>query len=109
MDRLFVYGSLQPGGPNEHILSNVEGRWEPGTVRGKLVDGGWGAELGYPGINIDANGENVDGQLFTSPALETMWSALDDLEGNEYERVIVSVKLENGDRVEAYVYALCQT
>ena len=27
MHRLFIYGSLQPGGPNEHVMSEIDGKW----------------------------------------------------------------------------------
>ena len=30
--RLFVYGSLQPGGPNEHVLAETGGDWQPGVI-----------------------------------------------------------------------------
>jgi hypothetical protein len=43
---LAVYGSLQPGGPNEHILAPLEGTWTDGFVRGILEEGGWGAAVG---------------------------------------------------------------
>jgi hypothetical protein len=47
--RLATYGSLAPGRPNEGQLSDLTGRWLVGHVRGKLVEAGWGAELGFPG------------------------------------------------------------
>ncbi|GMM83898.1 hypothetical protein [Pseudoalteromonas sp. MTN2-4] len=50
MERLFVYGTLAPGKPNEHILQEVEGEWLPATVKGELHQTGWGAELGFPAI-----------------------------------------------------------
>ena len=33
---LFVYGTLAPGEPNEHILKDVEGVWLEASVTGKL-------------------------------------------------------------------------
>ncbi len=50
MEHLFVYGTLAPGRPNEHILADVPGTWQSAIVFGTLIDEGWGAELGYPGI-----------------------------------------------------------
>jgi gamma-glutamylcyclotransferase (GGCT)/AIG2-like uncharacterized protein YtfP len=50
IDRLFVYGTLAPGRPNEHILANVAGEWEPASVTGRLLEEGWGAAAGYPGM-----------------------------------------------------------
>ena len=28
IQRLFVYGTLAPGQPNEHVLGDIEGSWE---------------------------------------------------------------------------------
>lgn len=35
--QLFVYGTLAPGWPNEHVLADVPGGWEPATVTGRLL------------------------------------------------------------------------
>ena len=106
MERLFIYGSLQPGGPNEHVLAAVGGHWETAVIKGKLVDAGWGASLGYPGLVIDERGDEVHGHVFTSSDLSAKWAELDNLEGEEYERTIVSAILQGGERVQAYVYVL---
>ncbi len=106
MERLFIYGSLQPGGPNEHILASIDGDWEPAFVRGTLVNAGWGAALGYPGLVIDEHGSEVHGHVFASSNLGAKWAYLDDLEGEEYERTLESVTLLNGEQVDAYVYVL---
>ena len=42
LDRLFVYGSLAPNRANHHVISHVQGTWQPATVKGKLHDQGWG-------------------------------------------------------------------
>ena len=55
--RLFVYGTLGPGRPNEHVLSAIGGTWEEASVNGFLMPRGWGAEMGYPGIVLDDTGE----------------------------------------------------
>jgi hypothetical protein len=36
IQRLFVNGTLVPGGPNEHVLSDIGGSWEAATVSGTL-------------------------------------------------------------------------
>ena len=105
-ERLFVYGSLQPGGPNAHVLAAVEGDWEPGSVRGRLVDEGWGSRLGFPALRLDPAGERVHGQVLTSRQLGDRWSELDAFEGEEYARAVASVTLERGGDVEAFVYVL---
>lgn len=104
--RLFVYGSLQPGGSNEHVLAAIGGRWQPATVRGRLLEAGWGASLGYPGLVLDETAGEVRGYVFSSPHLEHRWAELDDFEGEEYERVAAQVTLGSGERVEAQVYAI---
>ncbi len=60
---LFVYGTLAPGRPNEHILSKVGGTWEKASIKGKLKEEGWGAEMGYPGVVLGQNEEKVKGLL----------------------------------------------
>ena len=59
-EKLFVYGTLGPGRPNEHVLKGIGGAWKNATVRGKLRQEGWGAEIGYPGIDLDENGEEIE-------------------------------------------------
>lgn len=106
IERLFVYGSLQPGGPNEHVLAAIGGDWIPGSIRGELREEGWGAALGYPGIVLDPAGDEVRGQLFVSTKLAAHWAELDTFEGEAYARVPVSARLDSGERVDACVYAL---
>lgn len=105
-ERLFVYGTLAPGRPNQHVLAEVPGTWEPASVRGTLLAEGWGAAIGYPGIVLDADGDEVHGQLFSSEALHAHWDRLDAFEGEGYERVLVAVRRQDGALVEAWIYRL---
>ncbi len=43
MQRLFVYGTLAPGRANHKVLMNIPGSWETVTLRGTLLQDGWGA------------------------------------------------------------------
>ncbi len=106
MKRLFIYGSLQPGGPNEHILADVDGEWLPAVVMGRLVDKGWGASMGFPGLVIDAAGTAIEGYVLSAENLGDKWAELDAFEGEEYERVVTVARLRNGDEIETFVYAL---
>lgn len=106
IEHLFVYGTLGPGRPNGHILDAIGGSWESATVTGTLRNEGWGAELGYPGIELDEQGEEVEGFLFTSENLSKNWANLDEFEGAAYRRILSKVKLEGGRRVNAHVYTL---
>lgn len=106
IERLFVYGTLAPGRPNEHMLADISGNWEPATVTGTLLQEGWGAAAGYPGIILDEHGDEVHGLVFSSEALSKHWARLDEFEGEGYERVVTAARLQDGKTVEAYIYRL---
>ena len=106
IEKLFVYGTLGPGRPNEHVLDAIGGSWETATVSGTLREEGWGAEMGYPGIDLDEHGGEVEGFLFTSENLSGQWASLDAFEGEAYRRVLTKVKLKDGCKVDAYIYTL---
>nr|WP_315477342.1 gamma-glutamylcyclotransferase family protein [uncultured Undibacterium sp.] len=108
-EHLFVYGTLAPGRPNAHILADLPGTWEPAVVKGFLRQGGWGADVGYPGIVLSENGDEVEGFIFTSEVLSSHWQRLDDFEGDGYLRVRVSALRRDGSMVQAFVYSLAKT
>lgn len=105
---LFVYGTLAPNKPNAHILEAIGGTWSKGSVKGWLKEAGWGAELGFPGLTLSPAGQTIDGYIFSSEQLDTLWNSLDEFEGSEYQRVLTEVTLKNGQIQQAYVYALNQ-
>ncbi|MEM9783333.1 MAG: gamma-glutamylcyclotransferase family protein [Pseudomonadota bacterium] len=101
--RLATYGTLAPGRVNHHQMAGMAGIWTTGTVHGYLVEAGWGAKDGFPGIRLDADGPEVDVHLFTSPDLADHWARLDAFEGPGYRRVAVTVETEAGG-VSAFIY-----
>jgi gamma-glutamylcyclotransferase (GGCT)/AIG2-like uncharacterized protein YtfP len=103
---LFVYGTLAPGQPNNHVLEDIGGTWERATVKGKLKKLGWGANLGYPGIVLEENGKEVEGFLFSSDNLDKHWNELDEFEGDEYKRVCNQVQTKDGKSIMAYIYVI---
>ena len=103
---LFVYGTLGPGRPNEHVLTAIGGTWEEASVKGHLKPHGWGADMGYPGIVLDDAGDDVHGFIFCSDRLDDHWDELDDFEGEEYQRVLTTVTTNDKIAVEAYIYIL---
>ena len=105
-NKLFVYGTLCPGRPNEHILKNIGGTWQQGSVRGVLHNEGWGATMGYPALILDENGERVQGYVFSSDKLSAHWAGLDEFEGEAYERVLTTVELQDKTTLEAFIYVL---
>jgi gamma-glutamylcyclotransferase (GGCT)/AIG2-like uncharacterized protein YtfP len=111
-DRLAVYGSLAPGKSNHHMLARYAGTWTRGRVRGDLVNAGWGAAGGFPGLIPREDGPWVDVQVFESSALRKAWPELDEFEGDEYLRTVVPVYSEALDThllFEANIYALART
>ena len=104
--RLFVYGTLGPGSPNEHVLSAIGGTWVQASVRGYLKPQGWGAAMGYPGIVLDEAGDEIQGYVFYSDKLDNHWNELDAFEGVEYERVLINAKTKDKMAVESYIYIL---
>ncbi|MEM1405043.1 MAG: gamma-glutamylcyclotransferase family protein [Pseudomonadota bacterium] len=106
VNRLFVYGTLQPGAPNHHKLEHLAGSWVSASVRGLLIAKGWGADHGCPGLRLSDDGEPVPGHLLTSEGLAEEWPALDEFEGDEYERVLTEVSVSSGQPVKAYVYVI---
>lgn len=104
MDSLFVYGTLAPGRANTYMLEEIGGTWEEGYVYGSLLQKGWGAGLGFPGIVLDDSGSRVDGFIFFSEHLADYWDALDEFEGDEYTRVPVDVTMKDGRVVPSCIY-----
>lgn len=105
--RLAVYGTLAPGRPNHGRLAHLDGRWFVGTVRGRLRNEGWGADMGFPGLVLDADGDQIEVQIFESAGLTEEWPRLDAFEGPGYERVVVEARTATG-AVHAHIYVLAR-
>ena len=103
--RLATYGTLAPGRQNHGQLSKLPGRWLVGHVRGALVEAGWGAELGYPGMILDHDGAPIEVFVFESRALVDHWQRLDAFEGPGYRRTAVDVSTNEGV-LPASIYVL---
>lgn len=88
-------------------MSALEGRWLRGHVRGTLVDAGWGADDGFPGIMLDSSGEDVVVDVLESADLPAHWPRLDDFEGPAYQRVTTTASTSDGP-MEISIYVLCE-
>lgn len=106
VDNLFVYGTLAPGRQNEHVLKDIAGKWQKASIRGRLYEEGWGADLGCPGLRLDDKGSQIQGFLFTSSQIQAHWNNLDRFEGKGYKRILTTVTLKNQNTVAAFVYVL---
>lgn len=105
-ETLFVYGTLMPNCPNGHVLEEIVGKFVPATVKGKLVDAGWSAGMGYPGIRLDDQRDTIHGYLFYSSNLINHWDYLDEFEGAEFQRTPVTVERYDELDVDTYIYTL---
>src|SRR5580704_5016787 len=99
---LFVYGTLRSGSGNEwsrRLAANAEFLGK-GRVAGVLFEIG-----SYPGMTpAQSEGDTVVGEVFQLADPEALWPALDEYEGNEYERRDVPVRMDDGRLVNAWVY-----
>jgi gamma-glutamylcyclotransferase (GGCT)/AIG2-like uncharacterized protein YtfP len=102
--RLATYGTLAPGRVNNGQLSKLSGYWCQGTVRGRLVEAGWGAKLGFLGLILDTSGDAIEVHVFESADLPSHWPRLDAFEGEGYRRVVTQASTQDGDlAVSIYV------
>lgn len=74
-------------------------------MRGRLVEEGWGADHGYPGLILDPAGGAVDVHVFESPDLPAYWARLDQFEGEGYRRVVTQIHTEAGE-IDACIYVI---
>jgi pimeloyl-ACP methyl ester carboxylesterase/gamma-glutamylcyclotransferase (GGCT)/AIG2-like uncharacterized protein YtfP len=106
-EHLFVYGTLRPNDVNAYVLEPIGGEWREATIRGRWLEEGWGyVKHGLRAMVVDAQGQEIPGQILSSSNLKNHWAALDDFEGSDYERVQTRAVCANGDIVDVYVYAL---
>jgi len=101
-----VYGSLAPGQPNYHEISDVPGVWHEGHIYGNILEVGWGASIGYPGLKWDPSGPKVSASILESNVLHQHWERLDEFEGEEYKRIIIPFHTTNGLKGLGHVYSL---
>lgn len=102
--RVFLYGTLRRGACNAHRMAGAE-FVSDGTVAGRLIRVDW-----YPGLVLDPEAGPVAGEAW-EVSME-MLAELDRYEGcdpesgsgDEYRRVMASVRLEDGSMTDAWVW-----
>ena len=77
------------------------------AVYGSLHPVGWGMTFGFPALAWRADGPVVPVKLFESPGLPAHWRRLDAFEGDAYRRVVVPVKVGDGD-LPANIYVVAR-
>jgi gamma-glutamylcyclotransferase (GGCT)/AIG2-like uncharacterized protein YtfP len=99
--RLFVYGTLRRGSPNKYADLLQANAQFLGNARmcGHLYQ-----FANYPGAVLsDQPGEWVPGELYQLQNLSIL-STLDEYEGSEFERVQITVSLDDGQALETWAY-----
>lgn len=96
--KLFSYGTLQPGRKNARLLAGVEGEWISAATRGKR----WMMEGRFHAFRWEPEGEIVTGTLLVSPEID--WEKLDSFEGSLYRRILIPVTSENDEFLVANAY-----
>ncbi len=96
-----------PNCPNAYVLEDIVGKFVPATVKGKLIDAGWSAGMGYPGIRLEMGNDTIHGFLFYSDNLINHWEKLDIFEGEEFIRMpVVATRDDNEMEIETFIYTL---
>jgi gamma-glutamylcyclotransferase (GGCT)/AIG2-like uncharacterized protein YtfP len=103
--RLAVYGSLAPGAENQGVLSELNGVWTKGIVKGHRDAAGWGQTLGFPALIWDPSGDDIAVDLFHSRELPDHWDRIDEFEGDDYQRILVPVE-QDTEVVVANIYTI---
>ena len=106
MNQLFVYGTLCPNRENAHILGGIGGDWEKASIHGTIHILDWGPDKGLPAIILNDKDSLVEGYLFSTEKLAENWQMLDDFEGFQYERVVVDVSVDSGEKIQAWTYVM---
>lgn len=98
-EKLLAYGSLAPGQPNHHIMSDLGGTWIDCKIKGSIMK-----NEGLQYFKWDIHGEEIDVKLFTARKLKDKWKLLDRFEGPSYRRHLIIGRLSNGNLTIANVY-----
>ena len=106
INSIFVYGSLQRGMQNYHLLKDFNGTWKKGYVTGTLINIDKGENYGFPAIKLDDKGSKIYGMILKSKDLEKNLFKLDKFEGSDYKRVVTDVTLEDNSKIKAFTYQL---
>ena len=102
MKKLIVYGTLLMGEINvAHYARGIQSI-VTGTIKGRLYDTGWG----YPAFVPDANGGEIQAELFILN--DETYARIEILEGypNLYRREEIECKIADGKVVKAPVYIM---
>ncbi|MVN92444.1 gamma-glutamylcyclotransferase family protein [Mucilaginibacter aquatilis] len=106
MEYIFVYGTLLKTF-NAGVMRSVqeylhfEGK---GSILGQLYDLGQ-----YPGlVEVASATDTITGEVYRTNNAQAVFAVLDEYEGDEYNRVVKTVKLGNQKEINCWVYVFIQ-
>ncbi len=101
---VFVYGTLRRGGSDHFRMAAAKFVGEA-TVSGRLYRVHW-----YPGLVLDEAGDDIHGDVYEmEPSTLAILDVFEGLspggvDGTEYRRLKAEVVLEDGRKVDAWVW-----
>ena len=100
-NRLFVYGTLRRFVPESKadMFSDGATYLTTGRTIGKLYRISW-----HPGMTPGEAGDWVTGEIWKLSNPAETFRILDEYEGPDYERIVVSIEVEDGEQLEAWTY-----
>jgi gamma-glutamylcyclotransferase (GGCT)/AIG2-like uncharacterized protein YtfP len=109
INHIFVYGTLMKGLDNDHLLEPYAIKRETGYIQGKLYHL---MPHGYPALTVKEVGNSIKGELVEIENSVMVLTVLDHLQGyqglddsqNLFDRIVIQVRRENGEKIDAYVY-----
>ncbi|MCG8417518.1 MAG: gamma-glutamylcyclotransferase [Proteobacteria bacterium] len=114
VDRIFVYGTLRVGMEAHSLIAERVVTSAPATIRGRLIalppvstEPLVVLPVGYPGL-VEGHDSTVVGEVLTVARIATVLPMLDDFEGDQYERVLRHVTLQNGAQMTAWCYVFTE-
>jgi gamma-glutamylcyclotransferase (GGCT)/AIG2-like uncharacterized protein YtfP len=102
LDRLFVYATLLQGQTARSLIANQITRSVKATTTGAI----YVFPMGYGGFVEAEEPLRVIGELLWLAELPATFGLLDAYEGQDFARVIRQVRLESGESVWSWIYAL---
>jgi hypothetical protein len=87
--RLAVYGTLTPDGPNASELASLEGEWNEGSVQGVIEQ-----RDGFLEFKWSTAAQVIAVKILSAGRLSERFVRLDRFEGPRYQRVLVPVIID---------------
>ena len=109
VDRLFAYATLRQGQSARSLIANQVTRCVKASAPGAI----YAFPMGYVGF-VEASEETIEprhvvGELLWLTELPAMFGLLDAYEGPDFARVLIQAKLETGELIWSWIYALADT